>query len=377
MKSEIDTVIIDAAHSPWYLTPLIFENISNKVMVLEEGVEIIAKAGAFPRTNDALITLVDCDNFRILGNSAKLCMQKKEYLTGEWRHGISIRGSRNVKIQDLVIRDTGGDGIYIAGSNRNLYSENIVIKSIRSVNNRRQGISIISAKNVQVHDSRFSKTVGTFPGAGIDIEPNKSEDTIENIFVSNCIFEDNFGAGIVISLGKLTSSSTPISIQFDNCMVKNNHSVNNDHVAAEIIVTANGTSPVKGQLAFSNCIIRDSKWGMLYSRKLADAYSVSFVDCYVRNISSKGSYPIIYFEVPNYYENKGPLGGFSFKNLYVEETNGANFMTVRGSKIGTLSEIKDISANVISTEKFEEPVEYINYFSQLNNEVNLNFITKR
>ena len=376
LTSDNDTIIIDKMDMAWIVRPIELKAVKNKTVIIESGVEIIAKEKAFPKKSHALFKFIDCENIQIIGNGAKLCMNKDEYINGEWRHGISILGSIDISIENLSIQDTGGDGIYIAGSEKSTFSENIVLKSILSINNKRQGISIISGKNIQIYDSQFSKTFGTLPGAGIDIEPNRPEDTIENIFVSNSIFKDNFGAGIVISLGKLDASSTPVSIQFDNCTTQNNHSVDNSKAAAEIIVTANAIKPVTGELVFNNCTILDSNWGMLYSRKLFEAYSVSFVDCHVRNISGNGKSPIIYFEVTDYYKNLGSLGGFSFKNLYVEDINGPTFMTVRGSKIGTLTELKNVSANVISTTEFEEPVDYINYFSALNDEVNLNFTTK-
>ena len=39
MDSEIDTLIVDNTGQPWILEPLRFIGVSNKVIILEEGVE--------------------------------------------------------------------------------------------------------------------------------------------------------------------------------------------------------------------------------------------------------------------------------------------------------------------------------------------------
>ncbi|MEO9891002.1 right-handed parallel beta-helix repeat-containing protein [Aurantibacter sp.] len=362
-----DTIIVDKLGSPWILPPMKFNKLKNKVIVFEEGVEILAKSSVFLKTSDALFSFVDSQNIQIFGNAAKICMNKEEYTTGEWRHVISLRGCVNFKIKDLTLRDSGGDGIYIAGSKSRIFCEDIIIDNIKSLNNKRQGLSIISGKNIQINNSIFSETIGTLPGAGLDIEPNRPEDIIDNIKISNSRFINNYGPGIKLALHKLTAKSEDISIFVDNCVLVNNQSADNPRVPAELVIDANKSSPVKGAVKFKDCMIQNSKWGLLYSRKRADAFSVELVDCTANNMSQNESMPIIYLEVTDYYKNQGPLGGFIFKKLNVSSQNKVPLISVRGSRLGTLT-LKDIYADITYKGDLNQ-LEYIKYDPKINENV--------
>ena len=70
-------------------------------------------------------------------------------------------------------------------------------------------------------------TLGTDPEAGLDIEPNpcvpgrcKHTNFIHDIVFNNVSFEQNWGGGILLSLGSnLGNQSMPITVQFDDCKV--------------------------------------------------------------------------------------------------------------------------------------------------------------
>ena len=371
LESPNDTIVIDYQKKPWSLKPILIQNIKNKVIVLDKNVEVKAMPGAFKETNDALFMFLYCENITILGNGGQFSMNKTEYTDGEWRHGISLRACDNITIRDLTIRDSGGDGIYITGANNKAYSENIVIDNVKSINNKRQGLSIISAKKVLVKNSLFAETKGIQPGAGIDIEPNNWESVACDIRIVDCEVKDNFGAGIVVGLRKLEKNSEKVSILFENCVVSNNHSPENPKAAAELIFGAHKENPVTGEVIFRKCLIEDSNWGMVYSRKRADAYNVTFQDCLVRNISKNGSSPIIYLEVPDYYKKKGVLGGYSINNLYLDNKEEVPFLFVRGSKLRTLTEIKDITGSITLSGNSRQIFKYINYNPEGNKNINL------
>ncbi len=197
MHSPNDTLVFDLQGSPYIYEPMRFERVENKVLILEKGVEIKAKPNAFPKPTDALFKFIDCKNITILGNENVISMNKEEYLDGEWRHVIRLRGCSNITIQNLTLRDSGGDGIAIGGSERNIYSENIKLDKIYCCNNKRQGMSITSAKNVSVSNCQFAETIGTFPGSGVDIEPNKAFDVISGITFEDCTFRE-----IIIQVSK-------------------------------------------------------------------------------------------------------------------------------------------------------------------------------
>lgn len=377
MLSENDTLIIDKQETPWIFGPLHFSKIRNKTIRIEKGVEILAKKNAFPNTSDALLKFTDCDNIKILGAGTKLCMNKPEYTDGEWRHGISLRNCKNITIKNIEIHDTGGDGIYISGTKKGSFSENIFISNVVSTHNKRQGMSIISAQNVQIENSVFQNTIGTLPGAGVDLEPNTKYDRMENIVFSNCIFRQNDHAGIVLALNKLESDSRPVNILFIDCLIENNHNETNKYVAGEIIFGANKTKPVKGEVIFENCIIRNSKWGLFYSRKTDEAYQVTFKNCSAIDICKNESFPAIYLEVPDYYSGNFALGGYVFDNVFIKYSTNVPLIQIRGSRLNTLAHLSNVTGFITYEADDQKTMEYIKYDPVNNLGVTLNLQYKK
>ncbi|MEL7225547.1 MAG: right-handed parallel beta-helix repeat-containing protein, partial [Cyanobacteria bacterium J06576_12] len=175
------------------------------------------------------------DNLKIIGKGkgkrrATLKMNKSEYTQSEFGHILGIDGVKNFEIRGLKLTGAGGDGIHVAGAafrtakpGVRSYSENGVIEDIIANNNRRQGISIDSAKNVIVRDSVFSNTSGTAPSAGIDLEPTWDFERLQDIFIENVTVRGNDGNGIQLALGNLDNRSAPVSIDINNVKVKNNN----------------------------------------------------------------------------------------------------------------------------------------------------------
>ncbi|MFC0605708.1 right-handed parallel beta-helix repeat-containing protein [Winogradskyella pulchriflava] len=373
-----DTIIIDKQHSEWLVSPLTFRGLENKTIIFENDVVLRAKPGAYTSTSDCLMKFVDCKNIAIIGNGALLTMNKEEYIDGEWRMGLSFMGCSNVSLSNLTISSSGGDGIYIDGYKEMLYSENIRIDSIISTNNKRQGISIISAKDVWVKNSVFTKTKGTLPEAGLDIEPDKETDVIINVNFDHCSFTNNNHSGIVLGLDNLTDKSKPVSINFTNCYLSMNHDISNRYPKAEIIVSSNPFNPVKGKVSFNNIIVDGSKWGLIYSRKPSKAYHVSFNNLSARNIcQQEDDMSVIYLEVPDYFKSSGPLGGFSFNNTYVKFDTKSSFFTIRGSSMGTLNGVKNIKGHItIENPNLKEFIEYIKYNPNKNVDFEVNYTLK-
>lgn len=164
-----------------------------------------------------LVRIHDVKNVNIIGN-VEVVGERNEHegVTGEWGFGISIRGSNDVYIENVNVRDFWGDGIYIGSTEKQNYNKNVVIKNARLHNNRRQGISIISAKDLKIINPVITNTNGTAPQSGIDIEPNHELEYLENIEIINMITENNKGYGLQIYLKNLRDSKNPISINVNN-----------------------------------------------------------------------------------------------------------------------------------------------------------------
>lgn len=127
--------------------------------------------------------------------------------TGEWGMGIRIQDSENVRIYNVDIKDMWGDGIYIT-SYREEKSNNILIKNGWIDNARRNGISIISGKNITVDSVQISNTNGTPPAAGIDVEPNRITDVIHNLKLTNILTSNSQRDGIILDFTNLVHAQT-------------------------------------------------------------------------------------------------------------------------------------------------------------------------
>src|SRR5699024_9046472 len=96
-------------------------------------------------------------------------------------------------------------------------NENVKIINGVLDNNRRNGISIISGRNIEINNVFISNTNGQNPQSGIDIEPNSNDDILENIKLLNIETFNNTMNGIVVSIGNLSGQKKKeLSIKIDN-----------------------------------------------------------------------------------------------------------------------------------------------------------------
>lgn len=192
----------------WIVRPL-FVRKSNMELQFDNGVVVTAKPGAFPDESDCLFTVAYENNVTFTGYGATLRMQKAEYTTGEWRMGIRMYGGSGNTVRGLTIRDTGGDGIYVGASG----ATNTTIKDVVCINNKRQGISVISARNLLIDNCTLINTNGTAPAAGIDFEPNSDTDVLDNCTVRKCIFAGNAGGGLLFALNAAQSAAATVAVE--------------------------------------------------------------------------------------------------------------------------------------------------------------------
>lgn len=175
-----------------------------------------------------------------LNGTVELTCSKGPIQLGESGHGVFIGNlygdgqinpntndveiqTNNIKIINSRFSDFWGDGIcFVAYHTDGIYydqSRDIYFDGIVSSNNRRQGMSIVSAKDVVIKNSQFINTNGTSPEAGIDIEPNKYN-RVENILIENCDFNNNNGNGIFV-LGN-DENSIAQGVEIKDCNIINN-----------------------------------------------------------------------------------------------------------------------------------------------------------
>lgn len=275
-------VIVPYMGSPWVLTPVRLRG--NQELILEPGVVLLAKKGAFLGPGDSLLTADGVENLTIRGYGAVLRMRKRDYQQppypkAEWRMCLALRGVKNVLVEGLRAESSGGDGFYVSGNSVRRWAEDVTLRNCAAEDNHRQGISVISAVNLLIDNCRFASTGGTAPEAGIDIEPDTEEERVSNIVVRNSIFENNRGHNILIHLANLTRRSGPVTIRFENCLARVTEAGAGGH--AGIAVGGLRKGGPEGLIEFAGCVTeqtgRDSV--RIYD-KSAEAAKLRFADCH-------------------------------------------------------------------------------------------------
>ena len=151
--------------------------------------------------------------------------------TGEWGHGIKVRGGKNVELKSLECNECWGDGIDLIEAYSDdglpcIICQNVNINNVRCLYNRRQGLSIEAAANVSVTNCEFAytgKLLSTAPSAGVDIEPwNTEGQKINSIRFNGCNVHNNVGKDVLCLPNMLFGKDYQIyknEILFKNCIV--------------------------------------------------------------------------------------------------------------------------------------------------------------
>lgn len=361
-------VIVPNMGKPWIVARTI-NLVSNQEIFFEPGVEVLAKKGEFKGRGDSLVLASNKENIILRGYGATLRMRKKdyqgpEYDPAEWRMGLSIRSCRNVQVLGLTIADSGGDGIYlgtVAGVTPS-YNRDIIIRDVVCDNNHRQGMSVISAKNLLVENSAFNNTSGTAPMAGIDFEPNNPGEYLSNIVVRNCFFENNEKLGIHLWSKYLDQTSEDISIRIENCHVK----------GTEIGINIGSvyTNGPKGLIEFVNCTVEETQFaGIRLHNKAKSSARVVFNSCIVEDAASRLQAPI-FFDLTDTTLSKCQ-GGVDFIDCTVKQNSAKPFLVIneRLTKLG----IYNINGNI--TVQSPHPAQ-VELGATHPDDFNLTFITK-
>ncbi|MCC6394878.1 MAG: right-handed parallel beta-helix repeat-containing protein [Bryobacterales bacterium] len=353
LDSGAKKVIVPYMGAPWIITPVKLRG--NQEVLLEPGVVVLAKKGAFLGPSDSLLTADGVDNLTIRGYGAALRMHKADYQQSpyqkaEWRMGLSLRGVNNVLVEGISSDFSGGDGYYIAGNATRRWSENVIVRDCAAEGNHRQGMSVISAVNLLVENCRFSSTQGTAPESGIDIEPNIEEDRLQNVLVRNCIFENNSGHGMQVYLRPLSRKSAPVSIRFENCLTRMRPEAAG--AGAGMVVGAARDDGPQGLIEFVNCASENTaREGALIYDKSASSVKVRFVNCHWHS-PWQG-------QVPNYAGPRVPVlldarrpaissspGGVEFAGCYVYDTVNRPAVQFESEKPLSLSDVSGVIYSV-------------------------------
>ncbi len=227
------------------------------------------------------------------------------------------------------MESSGGDGIYLGSTSAHPYCEEVIIHDVICRDHHRQGISVISAVNLLIEDCVLSDTDGTAPEAGIDLEPNSSNEKFVNVVVRNCRMENNSGAGILLYPVNLNEESEPLSIRFERCTIKGGKD-------AGIGIGGLKDNGPKGTVEFIECSVEDTdKCGAYIYDKSPDAALVRFVKCTWKNVARKD--PKSEFRVPlmlHAFRKKyaQTQGGVEFSDCFVFDNHTRPVFSVKSDK---------------------------------------------
>lgn len=140
-----------------------------------------------------MLLLLDAQNTRLCGKGVFIG-DRSNHLTpsdavGEG-HVIGIILGNNITIEDIIIKNAWGDGIWFMNNGSDdcslgKFPEYIAINNIICDGNRRNGIGLCCGKHIHITNSQFNNSTETLPKVGIDIESNGDGYCLQDIHVSN------------------------------------------------------------------------------------------------------------------------------------------------------------------------------------------------
>lgn len=274
LDSGAKRIAVDRQVSEWLVETIIVP--SNVELIFEDGVVVRAKPGSMKGRTDCLFRCNGVSNivFRGIGN-ATLRMNRKDYLNpslyrhAEWRHLISLRNVNNAVIRDLLIEESGGDGVYL------LQSHNVLLENLVCRGHSRQGTSLIAGSDIVIRNCVFTETKGALPECGMDIEPARSTFSVGRVVVEGCSFCSNNCSGLAINVSHLKRNCGEMDVTYRKCRFF-------DNVQRGIwTIFSNGLGePVRGRVSFEDCDVWNNKAGPLQIANLeADGVTVKFERC--------------------------------------------------------------------------------------------------
>jgi hypothetical protein len=173
---------------------------SNVTLYMYDSTRIL-KAKPTVSGRSYMLLLKNISNATIMGG--KLIGEWSDHLGGtctgncEQGFGIAIYSCNNIKVTRSIIRNCWGDGITVgarAADGATATSQIITLHKVICDSNRRQGLTIGYVDSLIVDSCKFTRTTGTKPKDGIDIEPDNG--TAQRVYIKNCEMAYNDGNGI-------------------------------------------------------------------------------------------------------------------------------------------------------------------------------------
>lgn len=195
-------------------------NLKNNIE-LRLGKGTIIKASPHNAPRYEILRVHDVQNVRICGSGLiDGSKSQNSATTGEWGMGVSIRGSDNIVVDGVRFLNTWGDGVYIGRTDSRAFSSNITLRDVHSTGTRRNGLSVISVKELDCINCTFDESYTIEPKCGVDIEPNLADEFIQGVRFKGLKTNGN-NIGFNIFLYRLIGTGSLITIDIDGYTDRN------------------------------------------------------------------------------------------------------------------------------------------------------------
>ena len=124
---------------------------SNSIVIFNKYSKIILEKSS--RIDYQILRLYNIQDTKVYFASLKGDRESHIGKSGEFGMGISIRGSRNILISNAYISHCWGDGIYLDD-----FSRDILLNRVHVDYNRRNGVSVVYAKNITINNLLATNT---------------------------------------------------------------------------------------------------------------------------------------------------------------------------------------------------------------------------
>jgi len=343
-------------------------------ILIEDSVTVNAANGAFtPGYAWGMFEALNKKRIRIQGEgpSSRVKMRIDDYDSGEWLMCILLRLCVDVKIENLSLVKSGGDGVYVGATDTDTvgYCEGISIKNVTFDGHARQGISFISVKNATVENCVFKNT-GKYnhdslaengPWAGIDFEPNHFFQRLENIVVKNCSFSNNRGYGVLFSLQQLRAwpPTNPLSTSQINITLSG-LVINGDSIAG-IRLHRLLDEEIAGSIAIDNCLIKNTTESAFVVDGWIPGQVTTVIDsCSIINPTEDEEHAAIEFRD---YSSAYPDGNISMTNIEVTDNDISRYL-IKFDDGSPGNEFKDIDCQ-INTDDRNAIIKYGYYYDDV------------
>lgn len=193
--------------------------------------------------------------------------------SSEWKHGISASNSNDVAIENVLITRCHGDGIYLGIGPNKTECKNVSLYNSILTGNHRNNLTIAAVNTFRCVNTSFTAAKGTAPEAGIDIEPNFTDDVhvVRDMSFTSCTISENNGAGLGIVMWDAVNQG---GATFTACTIKRNKGVGVNFVGSKSI-------------RFIGCdVIDNGDVGLRFTSNVMKAISV--VDCTIARNGKHG-----------------------------------------------------------------------------------------